>query len=84
MQFKFQLQNTDNNMARPAARWSTDLSYSELQRSLSSRLLRKELKDRWLVVFVAFEAHIPSTSYSGDWLSDVSKKLVINFRMVSM
>jgi len=48
-----------------------DLSYSELQTSLSSSLLRKELKDRWLLCSLLYEARISSTSYSGEWLSDV-------------
>jgi hypothetical protein len=84
MQFIFQVKNTDNNMAHSAARRSTDLiSYSELQTSLSSRLLRKELKGRWLLCSLLYEARSLSTSYSGGWLSDVSEKLVIKFRMVS-
>jgi len=83
MQFKVQVWSTDNNMTHTAARRSTDLSFSELQTSLSSRLLRRELKDRWLLCSLLYEVHISSTSYSGNWLSEVSEKLVINFRMVS-
>jgi len=85
MQIKFQVQSTDNNMAHTAARRSTDLmSYLVVQASLSSRLLRKELKDRWLLCSLLYEAPSSSTSYSGDWFSDVSEKLVVNFRMICM
>ena len=70
-------------MAYTTAIRPTDLLYSELQTSLSSWLLRKELKDRWLLCSLLYEARILSTSYSGDWHSDVLEKLVIKCRMVS-
>jgi hypothetical protein len=74
---------TDNNMAYSAAvRRSPDrMSYSELLTGLSSRILRKERKAGWLLCSSLYKACGSNTSYSGDWISDVSEELVLNFRM---